>query len=153
MKEITLTKTRFQELVFAYEDNNLEHSYFLDVETGEVEFMSDCIDIDDELSLTIEEAFGDKYVRVPKIESSEAFEEMVEFGESITDKTTRNTILNSLEGNKGVFRRFKDTLTRFPEERDRWFVFKEERNMKRLREELEYESIKINIEDDKPFEG
>ncbi|WP_313640879.1 UPF0158 family protein [Paenibacillus sp. FSL K6-0276] len=153
MKEIKLSRLQFQELVSAFEDNNLEHSYFLDAESGEVVFMSDYIDIDDELSLSIEEAFGDKYIRVPRIESSEAFDEMVEFVQSITNVKTKNIVLNSLQGNKGVFRRFKDTLNRFPDERNRWFDFKEERNMKKILEQLEYEGIKIVLNDDKAFEG
>ncbi|RXZ77438.1 hypothetical protein EBB07_31230 [Paenibacillaceae bacterium] len=139
MKEITLSKFQIQELVAAFEDNNYEHSYYLDIETGEVIFMSDYIEIDDELSLSIE-----GYISVPSIESSEAFDQMVEFGQTITNIEIRNIILNSLQG-KGVFRRFKDMVNGFPDERSRWFEFKNEKNMKRIVEELEYEGIKIVI--------
>ncbi|CAG7652761.1 hypothetical protein PAESOLCIP111_06621 [Paenibacillus solanacearum] len=115
--------------------------------------MNDYIEIDDELSLSIEEAFGDKYIRVPRLESSEAFDEMIVFGQSINNVKARNIVLNSLQGKKGVFKRFKNTLDRFPDERNRWFDFKEERNIRRIIEELEYEGIKIILNDDKAFEG
>jgi hypothetical protein len=38
---------------------------------------------------------------------------------------------------KGAFRRFKDVLLRYPEKRERWFKFKDERMEERALEWLE----------------
>lgn len=38
---------------------------------------------------------------------------------------------------KGAFRRFKDVLLRYPEERERWFRFKDERMQERALEWLD----------------
>jgi len=38
---------------------------------------------------------------------------------------------------RGAFRRFKDVLLRYPEERERWFQFKDERMQERALEWLE----------------
>ena len=42
---------------------------------------------------------------------------------------------------EGAFRRFKDVLARFPQERERWFHFQQERLFGRIRDWLEANGI------------
>ena len=50
---------------------------------------------------------------------------------------------------KGAFRRFKDTLLRYPSERERWFAFKDDLSRQRAAEWLadyDIEILKQNAE-------
>lgn len=96
------------ELIDAYLDNNLEHPYYLDLQTGEVVLNLDetytgepGIDWDDEES-------EERYVYIPKIESSEAYRVMKKFAQS-TESDPDDMLLAALDGYK-PFRGFKDTL-------------------------------------------
>ncbi len=51
---------------------------------------------------------------------------MVEFSETVKDRNLREKLAIALDG-KGAFRRFKNVLSDYPEERERWFSFKDER--------------------------
>ncbi len=44
---------------------------------------------------------------------------------------------------KGAFRRFKDVLLNYPEKREKWFSFKDERLKKRVMEWLEENEIEL----------
>jgi len=50
---------------------------------------------------------------------------MDEFASSIGDPRLRELLEVALDG-RGAFRRFKDVLARWPEERARWFAFRDE---------------------------
>lgn len=98
-----------EELTEAYLDNNFEHPYFLDLQTGEVVLDLDemytgepGIDWDDEEN-------EDRYVDIPKIDSSEAFDVMMRFAKH-TESDPELELFDALEGRK-PFRRFKDTLS------------------------------------------
>jgi phage-related protein len=96
------------ELVTAYLDNNFEHPYYLDVQTGEVILNMDevytgepGIDWDDDENI-------DRYIDVPKIDSNEAFYVMTKFAKS-TESDPEEKLFDALDGRK-PFRRFKDFL-------------------------------------------
>lgn len=63
-----------------------------------------------------------RYVEIPKRESREAYEDMVDFAETVTNSRLRDLLDVALRG-KGAFRRFKDVLLDYPAERERWFEF------------------------------
>jgi hypothetical protein len=64
------------------------------------------------------------WVRIPTLPSWEVYDEMVAFAESVEDEQLRALLEVALQG-KGAFRRFKDVLARYPEERKRWFAKKD----------------------------
>jgi len=125
------------ELCEAMEDSSYEHDYYLDLETGEILFVSE--DMDDEetgkLREQIEEDY-ERYERIPKAESDEGYRDMVDFIATVEDKHLAELLEVAINGS-GAFRRFKDVLLRYPEERERWFWFKDDRTEERAREWLD----------------
>lgn len=120
----------------AMEDNSWEHQYFLDVETGEILSFSDYID-DEETKQQkdqIEEDF-ERYKPIPRAESSEGYEDMVDFIATVDNEHLAELLEVAING-KGAFRRFKDVLHNYPEENERWFKFKDERMEERALEWL-----------------
>jgi len=125
------------ELCEAMEDSSYENEYFLDLETGEILFLSEYMDDEEteKLKGQIEEDF-DRYERIPKAESREGYQDMVDFIATVKDEHLTELLEVAING-KGAFRRFKDVLLNYPEERERWFQFKDERMEERVLEWLE----------------
>jgi hypothetical protein len=68
-----------------------------------------------------------RYVAIPLIDSHEGYQQMVEFAQTVTDEHLLELLSVALNG-RGAFRRFKDVLAdHSPEERARWFAYKDER--------------------------
>ncbi len=78
----------------------------------------------------------ERYVQVPRIESYEAYNDMVEFAATVDDPHLRELLELALDG-KGAFGRFNSVLARYPEERERWFEFSDRRLRARIDEWLE----------------
>jgi Uncharacterised protein family (UPF0158) len=57
------------------------------------------------------------------------------FIDTVSDPHRADMLAVAING-RGAFRRFKDTLLRWPEERDRWFEFSAERTRGRGRQWL-----------------
>ena len=134
----------FETLALALEDHAREVlDYYLDTQTGEVielpaelledlEYADDAAaeDLDgwDETLLTAArciaaEAGPDdpiRYVWVPQRESYEAYGTMVRFAEGVESRELQRLLSVALNG-RGAFRRFKDVLYDYPDERERWF--------------------------------
>ena len=132
-------RINLDELCNAIEDGSLENDYFLDLETGEIIFVSVYMDDEDEatrkLKDRIEEEF-DRYERIPEVESHEEYEDMVGFIATVENERLAELLEVAING-KGAFRRFKDVLLNYPEESERWFKFKDDRMEERAREWLD----------------
>ena len=132
-------RINLDELCNAIEDGSLENDYFLDLETGEIIFVSVYMDDEDEatrkLKDRIEEEF-DRYEQIPKVESHEGYEDMVGFIATVENERLAELLEVAING-KGAFRRFKDVLLNYPEESERWFKFKDDRMEERAREWLD----------------
>jgi hypothetical protein len=85
----------------------------------------------------------DRYVRIEEIDSHKAFEFMSGFDDALTDSHLQQLLFSALR-TKHPFRRFKDVLLDFPEERERWFEYES----KRRREYIERWSRDENVEID-----
>ena len=125
------------ELCEAMEDSSYEHEYYLDLETGEILFISDYMDDEEtgKLKDQIEEDF-DRYERIPRAESYEGYEDMVGFIATVDNERLAELLEVAING-KGAFRRFKDVLLNYPEERERWFEFKGDKMEERALEWLD----------------
>jgi len=134
------------ELCEAMEDSSYENEYFLDLKTGEVLFISDYMDDEDtcELKDRIEEDF-DRYERIPKAESHEGYQDMVDFIATVDNERLAELLEVAING-KGAFRRFKDVLLNYPEESERWFKFKDERMEERALEWLDDIEVTLSEE-------
>ena len=130
-------KISLDELCSAMEDSSYENEYYLDLKTGEILFLSEYMDDEESSKLRerIEET-PDRYERIPKAESHEGYQDMVDFIATVEDEHRAELLEVAING-KGAFRRFKDVLLNYPEERERWFKFKDERMEQRALEWLD----------------
>jgi hypothetical protein len=130
-------KIDLDELCEAMENSSFENDYFLDLETGDILFISEYTDDEEteKLKDRIEEEF-DRYERIPKAESYEGYSDMVDFIATVKDEHLVELLEVAING-KGAFRRFKDVLLNYPEERERWFQFKDDRMEERALEWLD----------------
>jgi hypothetical protein len=130
-------KIDLDELYDAMENSSYEVEYYLDLETGEILFVSE--DMDDvetvKMKNQIEEELG-RYELIPKAESYEGYRDMQAFITTVEDDHLSELLEVAING-KGAFRRFKDVLLNYPEERERWFKFKDDRMEERALEWLD----------------
>lgn len=99
-------------LEVAMEDADLTHTYFLNTLTGEVVFLSEYDDPDEQEKLAAEIDGSNHYIRIERIPSSQAYEWMVSFKEEVVapqDEITARRLSYALDG-KGAFSRFKNAL-------------------------------------------
>lgn len=127
------------ELAWAFEDQ--DHLYYLDLDTGEV--LSNHGDEDpEELASRVEAGLGTRYLAVGSSEPGEGYQDMADFIEVVRDPTLRAMLVVAIQG-AGAFRRFKDVLLTYPEERERWFAFRDARIKERLEDWLKDEGVKV----------
>lgn len=84
----------------------------------------------------VEEGFGVRFIQVPAQRSGEAYEDMDRFIDTLSDPQLQDRLHRAIQG-RGAFRRFKDTLLDYPQERVRWFAFHNAAVMDRVLEWLE----------------
>jgi len=103
--------------------------------------------MDDQLvdAIRVEGALGTRFVELPLPDPRNGYQDMTLFIETVEDPTFQDRLSSVIHG-RGAFGRFKDTLFDEPDERQRWFAFKEERVRERVREWLDEEGIE-------PIEG
>jgi ribosomal protein S18 acetylase RimI-like enzyme len=116
-----LTEALIDDILFSME--NQGGDFFLDTQEGVV------VDKHDD-SKKIPEADGGRYADLPEWESSDGFRLMERFAAALRNPLIREELSGALNRGKGVFRAFKDILSRYPETEKIWFAFKE-REMKR----------------------
>ena len=137
MEKKKTLKIDLDELYDAMENSSYEVEYYLDLETGEILFVSE--DMDDvetvKMKNQIEEELG-RYELIPKAESYEGYRDMQAFITTVEDDHLSELLEVAING-KGAFRRFKDVLLNYPEERERWFKFKDDRMEERALEWLD----------------
>jgi hypothetical protein len=129
----------WDDLEMALTSNDAEWTCYLDVRTGDVHMIP--VDrLDDDRDLPSEEELDDALagghlVRVEPLGSRVEYRWMEEFAETVGDARLRDRLEVALDGH-GAFRRFKNVLLDSLEERERWFVFRDERLRAAAREWL-----------------
>ncbi|GBE00315.1 hypothetical protein BMS3Abin07_02366 [bacterium BMS3Abin07] len=115
-------------------DDTLKHLYKEEIPDDDpydnIEFDSELdtgaelpLDMLDELEVAISVIHEtERYIRIPERDKSEAFGCMKVFAESRTGDKLKKSLLKALDGEK-AFRRFKDVLIKYPEERKKWNRF------------------------------
>ena len=103
----------------AFESHAPEQTAFLDKKTGEVKLFVDGNDGDAE-----EAVAGGHFVRIDPIPSREQYRMMERFIATVINAPLKAALQDAIVG-KGAFRRFKDAVSRHPEERKRWFAFRD----------------------------
>jgi hypothetical protein len=97
----------------------------------------------------IELEFGDRYVEIPTADSHEGYRDMEHFVETVEDDRAYELLRFALDGPR-PFRRFKDALASYPDERQRWFDFKSSRMRVRVLDWLASLDIEPEEEDPNP---
>jgi len=133
----------------------MDMDYYLDKETGEViitseetfryaeeededkirEGLPDWQKEDIKLAKDILFKNPDRYICIPERPSYEGYNLMVEFAEKVEDELLREKLSIALDG-KGAFRRFKNVIADYPDYREKWFKFRDERLNKKVIEWL-----------------
>ena len=137
MEKKKTLKIGLDELYDAMENSSYEVEYYLDLKTGEILFVSQGMDdaVTGKLKIQIGEEL-DRYELIPKAESYEGYRDMQAFIATVEDDHLSELLEVAING-KGAFRRFKDVLLNYPEERERWFQFKDDRMKERALEWLD----------------
>ena len=94
----------------AFESHDPTHRVWLDKATGDLH-MADA-------------PAGTSWLRVEVIPSREQYRMMERFIATVINSALKDALQDAIVG-KGAFRRFKDALGRFPDERKRWFAFRD----------------------------
>jgi hypothetical protein len=131
-------KVSLKDIVDALEMQSDEDFYFLDRQTGKVEFVSrevlgiaeDGGTIDDVLEWQEDQfevaearlADWDRFEKLPTKHDIHEWEIMREFAESVEPERLSDELQNAIRG-AGAFRYFKDTLRRYRREQD-WYAFR-----------------------------
>jgi len=137
-------KANLSELMDAFDNCRIGYEFYLDLDTGELLRVSDEFMMTDETE-KIYERLGserERYLSIPTESSREGYQDMVAFTESLKDENFKEKLWIALNG-RGAFRRFKDVLSNYPEKREEWFEFKDERLEKRVMEWLEENEIEL----------
>ncbi len=126
------------DLINVFDSGGGEERQYLDTETGEIIRIFDeaLSGIDDtELEKKIEAGLDVRYFAIPEQDSHEDYDDMVDFTGTIKDKNFQEKLEIALDGS-GAFRRFKNVLSNYPQEREHLFAFKNERIKERVLEWL-----------------
>ena len=102
------------DLCHAMENSSFENEYFLDLETGEILFISEYTDAKETETMKdrIEEEF-ERYERIPKSESHEGYQDMVDFIAAVEDEHLVELLEVVING-KRAFRRFANLKPSIP---------------------------------------
>ncbi|HYY69306.1 MAG TPA: UPF0158 family protein [Terriglobales bacterium] len=132
-----------EEMIMALEDHGGPR-YFLDVETGEIVWVADPPGREeDDLAERIEDD-PQRYRHIDPIPSSESFNVMAEFVDSLDNPEAQRALARALRGSH-PFRRFKEALLSFPAIREKWFRYHAEAFREFVRTWLEEEGIDADL--------
>lgn len=93
----------------------------------------------------VELGYGERYISVPKADSRQGYRDMERFIGTVRDERLQDRLWRAISG-RGAFRRFKDVLYNYPQERERCFAFKGDRVQQRVVGWLASEGVEPIIE-------
>ncbi len=136
----------------AMEDSSMEHSYYLNTQTGEVACFSEYDDVSDEREKLLEEIeSSDIYLPIERITSHEAYRWMEDFVTQIVapkNELVAEKLFIALMG-KGAFRRFKDVLSGVGEKWvQAWYRWRDDRLNEAMKEW--FASLPLEITEESP---
>ena len=129
-------KIDIDELCNVMEDHSFDNEYYLDLETGEILFVSEYMN-DEVIDIKnrIEEEY-ERFEQIPQVESYEGYRDMEDFIATVDNNRLVDLLEVAIQG-KGAFRRFKDVLLNYPDEEEKWFQFQDSRIEERALEWLD----------------
>ena len=138
-------KISLSDLINVFASASQEERQYLDTETGEIiRIFNEALGGIDDIKLEekIEAGFNVRYFAIPGQDSHEGYRDMADFTRTMKDKNFQEKLEIALDGS-GAFRRFKNVLYNYPQERERWFAFKNERIKERVLEWLHANALEL----------
>jgi hypothetical protein len=133
------------DFLLALDSHAPELENYLDLRTGAIIPVTDYVPSDPEYAEFEEHRDdGTLYRLIDPVPSRQGWDWMDDFAGDVADPRAREALLRSIEGS-GAFGRFKRTLHAYPELRDAWFRFQEERLLEYAREWLADEGIDAEL--------
>ncbi|MCI0596734.1 MAG: UPF0158 family protein [candidate division Zixibacteria bacterium] len=129
------------ELISAFADGRLENEYYLSLRTGKIQLLTDGTSEDERQELYQSE---EEYILLPKKRSRDGYQDLLDFIGAVGDNALREKLSTAVQG-QGAFRRFKDVLLAYPDDRRKWFNFSNERDEARLREWLRENQLALDL--------
>ena len=147
-----LTDALIDDILFSMEDQDGE--YYLDTEEGVVVGGPYGLDVLKDENEGEEADGSERYISLPEWDSASGFRLMERFAARFRNPLVRDELSSALDHGKGVFRAFKNVLSRHLEAEKLWFSFKEKEMKKEvinwyngLREEWGLEKIGLEPEE------
>ncbi|HXF48609.1 MAG TPA: GntG family PLP-dependent aldolase [Verrucomicrobiae bacterium] len=129
------------ELISAFADGRLENEYYLSLRTGRIHLLTDRSSEEERQELYQSE---EDYILLPKKRSRDGYQDLLDFIAGVGDAGLKEKLSTAVQG-QGAFRRFKDVLLAYPEDRRKWFTFSGERDEARLREWMKENQIALDL--------
>ncbi|MGH8003656.1 MAG: UPF0158 family protein, partial [Limisphaerales bacterium] len=129
------------ELISTFADGRLENEYYLSLRTGQIRLLTDQSGEEERRELY---QSAEEYVLLPKKRSRDGYQDLLDFITAVGDDALREKLATAVQG-QGAFRRFKDVLLAYPEDRRKWFTFSSERDEARIREWLKENQIALDL--------
>jgi len=143
MKKINIYFIDIEDALYCYEDV-FDAFHFLDVNSGEVIYMTsdllslfekhgdagkndicdwqlDCFEYAKKISTDV----SGRYIKIPTLDSYEAYKIMQNFVYTIEDENLREKLEDAIDG-RGVFQRFRNVLEKHSNIKDKWYFFRKE---------------------------
>ena len=132
---------KLTELVEIWSMGNDESFYYLNTETGQLEYYWPDGDMGD---LDIEDLLNNPvWIELPHDDSRTGYRDMAAFVEQLENQAIAQALTRAITG-KGAFRRFKDVLMKYPQVRESWFAFQMERIKARVQEWLAEHDLEVD---------
>ncbi len=146
-------KVDLEDISIVMDTDRWENQAYLDTLTGEImyvptelnedniyddEYVSSLPEWEKEMVEEIKEIYEDeedRYIIIPERTSNDAYEVMVEFAKRLDNFDVSEELFDALDG-RGAFRRFKDTLRRYPDIEKEWYDFQLATEKQEVREWL-----------------
>jgi hypothetical protein len=135
------------ELSALLEANLGEEGGRIDLETGEV-WHASTIEyfVEQEPQQVADFEDPDRWLYVGPEGSDEGYRDMEDFIGRVDDPDRADHLGTAIDG-RGAFRRFKDTVSRWPDDQERWYRFSDERRRGRARQWLSFAGYRVASKD------
>ncbi len=121
-------------LELAWQDESPDTSYYLDIDTGNVELVQqglyDLRDLTDEI-----ERDRERYLYIPKPNPNQLKQDLNDFVETVVDAQLTRLLPVAMESPNALFA-FKSVLSKYPDEIQRWEEFRKSRLRIRIKQWL-----------------
>ena len=136
------------DLAFALQNHHPEMIQYLELETGEIGLYGDGMlngtEVDEDFDIDEFLADDERYVVIRGVHSSESYEVMEDFIDSLPAGNAKRRLSEATAGRK-PFRRFKDTLFDLGDVRDQWFEFEEKAQLNQAQAWLDANKIDAEL--------